>query len=482
MKPQGGRDVTTREVTRPRTRWLLVLVAGFLFAGACGSSDDAASDADTADAAAEESTDDSEPESDDSQPPAEAGESEESAEPDDEPSDRGGLRSITTTALGGLRLEVGDDLVVVHEGELISIRQPDGPGSVILSRVNRWGSGEPVTTVDEFLEATLNAGAASADPTGDALAVLGYELEEYAVRVDGEPLDPRLFPSSFAAMGSNMAWAPSPVADLYLGEVEGGVMVAGVVADEEASLPGLHALLEEVAPTVSLTAPAVLAVPETPPTGIEAFGEPDPVTPRDVTNGLVRPFSPIATGTYDLANLSQPTTVDVGEAWFAAPNFPGFVTLVDMMVSRGDGPGDHDILFLQGATGLHALDPLRQDLLDPTPLQTREELDAFLADPPPGLVVSNVDNDASLGGQTVVQFDIEVDPEATCQADSPCLFVFSPAITDFTKFVESGYVNRFWWFADAPNGGLLVSAAAPAANADWIDGRAADLLATIEFG
>lgn len=483
MRPQGGRDVTTRDVTRPRIRVLLVLMTGFLLASACGSSDDDTSDAEEPDAAAEVSADESEAAPDEAAASTEGGQTDEGAAADDDDElDPSGLRYITTTALGGLRLGVGEDIVVVHEGELMAIRQPDGSGRVIVSRVSLSSSGEPVTSVDEFLQATTSAGAAAADPTGDTLTVLDYELEEYAVRVEGEGLDPRLFPSSFAGMGSNMSWAPSPVADIYLGEVEGGVMVAGVVAEEEASLPALHALLEQVIPTLSLTAPAVLPVPDTPPTGIEPFGEPDPVTPRDVPNGLVQPFSPVEPGTYDLANLSQPTTVDFGEAWFAAPNFPGFVALADMTAGRGDGPGDYEITFLQATTGLHALDPLRADLIDPTSLQTTEEVDAFLADPPPGLIVSNVDNEATLGGQTVVQFDLEVDPDATCQAESPCFFIFSPATTNFTKFVSSGYVNRFWWLGDAPNGGLLISASAPAAHADWIDGRAAELLATIDFG
>jgi hypothetical protein len=461
-------------------RWLLVLAAAVLLASACGSSDDDTSDTTANDAGAEVSAGESDAEADDSSTSTEDSGSDDDA--DSAAPDLAGLRPITTQALGGLRLGVATDIGVVHEGELIQIRQPDGSGQVIISRVSLSSSGEPVTTVDEFIEAGTSDGSATAEPTGDTLTVLGYELEEYAFRAEGEGLDPRLFPSSFAGMASNSAWAPSPIADVYLGDVEGGVMAAGVVTDDETSLPTLHALLEEVVPTLSLTAPPVMPVPDTAPTGFTTLGEPDPVVPREVSNGLVQPFSPAEPGVYDLANLAQPTTIDIGEGWFVAPNFPGFVALADLTAGRAGGPGDHDVSFLQGVTGVHSLGPTGDEQSDPVPLQTPEELEAFLADPPSGLIVSNVDEEATLGGQTVVQFDVEVDPKATCQAEIPCKFAFSPANNDYVKFVASGYVNRFWWYTDAPNGGLLISASAPAASTNWLDGRAAELLATVEFG
>ena len=474
------------EPTTTIRRWHLLLAVIALVAAACGGNGEQSSNADDAeppaavsagDPAAEDTT-----EADDDSNTDSADDNDNDERGEQEVVDLAGLQVVTTNGLGGWRLGVSPDVGVLHEGELFELRPPGGSGRIMIARVSSARTGASVSTVEEFIDAAVASAPVTVEATGDSLTVLGYDLEEHTFRLDGEGGDPRLFPSSFVGMSSNMGWAPLPVADLYLGEADGGVLAVGVVADDESSLPALHAALDEVVPTLSLTGPAVLPVPEAPPIGITQIGEPDPITPREVDDGLQQPFAPVEPGTYDLANLPQPTLVDVGEGWFVAPNFPGFVVFADRTAGRASGPGDHDVSFLQGATGLHSIGPVRGDVTEPVPLQTPEEFEAFLAEPPSGLLVSNVDAGATLGGQTVVQFDLVVDPDATCQDDSPCLFLFSAPGTSFVKFVGSGLVNRFWWYPEGSNGGLLVSATAPAASVEWLDGRAAALLDTLEIG
>lgn len=404
-------------------------------------------------------------------------------EPDPAPAsapDLTGLRAITTEALGGLRLGVDPEVAVVHEADLVQVRHPEGSGRVIIARATSTSTGAQLTTVDDLLAAADTAGLAAPEATGDSLQVLGVDLEEYAFRDPAEQVDSRLFLSAAPGMASNMAWAPLPVADLYLGEAAGGVLVAGVVANDESSLPALHRLLDEVLPTLSLTGPEMVPVATAIPEGFVPLGQPDPVTPRSVPDGLTQLFSPIEPGTYDLANLGLGTELTLEGGWFVAPNFPGFVVLADLTAGQAAGPADHDLVFVHGITGLHRLDPTRSAAAEPVPLQTPEEWEAFLATPPAGLVVTSSEA-TTLGGLPAMHFALGVDPEATCQPDQPCTFAFSPAINDFVVFVRSGYTGQFWWVADAPNGGLLVASQAPAGAADWLDGRPADLLSTLQF-
>lgn len=458
-----------------------LIVGMFLLAVACGASDD------TTDGAIEpevltEAEDNVAPDSsgNESADESTSTDGEEGPTPAELP-DLTGLRVVTTHALGGLRLGVAPDVAVLHEGELVEIRPPDGSGKIIIARVSLVNTGGRVTTVDQFLDAAKNSGPVAGEPTGDTLNVLGFELDEYTFRADADRGNPRMFPSSFRGTGSNMAWGPLPIADLYLAEADGGVLAAGVVTDDETALPALHRLLEDVTSTLSLTGPTLMPVPNSTPQGFTPFGVPDPVSPRNVADGLDQPFSPIEPGTYDLANLATSTMVTVDDGWFVAPNSPGFVALADLTAGLAGGPGDHAVVFLHGVTGLHALGPLRADVIEPASLQTPEEWDEFLAAPPPGLVITNVISEGTIGDQDAIQFDVEIDPDATCQDDAPCTFAFSPPNNDSVTFIQSGYLNRFSWIADAPNGGLLISAHAPANNTEWIDGRAADLLATTQI-
>jgi len=89
------------------------------------------------------------------------------------------------------------------------------------------------------------------------------------------------------------------------------------------------------------------------------------------------------------------------------------------------------------------------------------ERDAFLADPPRSLLVSNVDTDAEIGGQPAVRFDLGVDPEATCQPDAPCSFVLSRPDPPLARFINPGVVHRIWWITDASDGGMAIAAVAP---------------------
>lgn len=472
--------MTAKRLRTKANRVVLFITAMTLVTSACGTS---ATSTDQA-AETEVSTDSTSGEtSADSQ--EEAGE--ESASSDDEtvttsePPDLTGLRTITTNALGGLRLGTTPDVAVLHEGELVEIRHPNGSGKVIIARASLTNTGSGVTTVDQFLDAAKNFGPVAGEPTSDTINVLGMELEEYAFRADGDDGNPRLFPSSFRGMSSNKAWGPLPIADLYLGEAKGGVFAVGVVTDDDGALPELHRLLEEITPTLSLTGPALLPVPTTAPQPFTPLGEPDPVAPREVANALAQPFSLVEPGSYDLANLAIPTEVTLDDGWFVAPNFPGFVALADISAGLAAGPGDHAIAFIHGVTGIHSLGSLRGDVTEPISLQTPDEWNTFLTTSPPGLVVSDVDVEATVGGMPAIRFDIEVDPAATCQDASPCAFAFSPPNNNFVTFVRTGYINRFWWVADAPSGGLLISAHAPAANADWADKRAAELLSTVAF-
>ncbi len=479
MKRERGNNMKSMRVgpweNKTRVLWAVLLTVTML-AAACAGTEETADGSNSAESDDETVTDAASPEEVEA-----TEEGSDDATASTEPPDLTGLRMITTNALGGMRLGVDPEIAVLHEGELVEIRPADGGGRVIISRVSVSGNGAGVATIDDLLESAKNFGPVDGAATGQTMTLLGQELEQYKFRGEPGVGNPRLFPSSFRGMASNMGWAPLPFADLYIGTLEGGVLVAGVVADDEAALPALHELLEAVVPTISLTAAAASPVPTEAPGSLTPLGAPDPVEPRQVDDALADLFVPIQPGSYDLANLSQPTEVDVPDGWCVAPNFPGFVVLSDLTVGQGAGPGDHDVVFLQGTTGLHVLDPLRQDLVEGIPVQDPAHLEAFLSNPPDGLIVSDVDSEAVLGGRTVTRFDLQVDAEATCQTDSPCAFAFVPATVDFVKFIGSGYINRFWWVSDAPNGGLLIGATAPASSDDWLDDRVAGLLGTLTF-
>ncbi len=493
---QGDRE-TDRQGTRALP-WsaMTCLVVSILVAASCGAnsstaSQEGAGDADQVEVAASptettepddsEGGDETEDTVSDDAPTSETVGGN-SAEGNSEAADLSGLRVVTTNAVGGLRLGVPQDVQVVHDGELIQVRHPSAAGEVIIARVSRSILGAKISTIDDLREEAEAVVPATSEPTGQTMNLLGLEMEQYIFRGDGSGEASGSFVSAVPGAGGNAVWAPTPVAELYLAEAGGGVLVAGVVAKDEADLPALNELFDRVVATLSLTGPEILAVPTQQPAPFVPFGDPPPVTPRDVDNGLPQAFSMLEPGSYDLSNLSQPLLVDVGDGWFLAPNFPGFVVLADVTNGKSGGPGDHDVVILQGTTGIHGLTALRHDA-SATSLQTPAEVEAFIANPPTGLRTSNIDNEAVLGGATTVRFDIEVDPDATCQEDFPCVFAFSSTDPNLAKFIESGYVNRIWWVADAPNdGGLMIAASAPGANAEWLDGRAAELIETINFG
>ena len=291
---------------------------------------------------------------------------------------------------------------------------------------------------------------ATITPTNETRQVLGQETSGYELRTDGSNLNTRLFPGRPLGVRGNSSWAPLPNADLFLANTEGGVLVVGVVAEDPASFPALSQLMDEVVPTLSLTSTDAAVAPLDP--GIEFFGlvgEPVEVTPIAPDLGgppaLQDVFAPVVGGDYQLINLGLPATITIPDGWFVAPNFPGFVVLAEESTA---GPGDRDVMFLYGVTGISGVGlGLAYDGL---PLATADIHD-LTQNPPLNLIVSDIDTEAEIGEQAAVQFDLRVSPEATCQIGDPCAFVFTLGAPGVIKDIKSGTVTRVWWIEGIKN-------------------------------
>ncbi len=80
-----------------------------------------------------------------------------------------------------------------------------------------------------------------------------------------------------------------------------------------------------------------------------------------------------------------------------------------------------------------------------------------------------------------MKFELIIDPNASCQQDDPCQFLFTSGSPDVVKSIVPGVVHRFWWIDDVPAGPLVISAATAEADAAWLDTQAERFLQGIEF-
>jgi len=377
-----------------------------------------------------------------------------------------------------------ENVLVITEGDRISLRQYGADGDVdldaevVIARVSESGATAPVVTLDDFVAEVENGTNATVEASPDTLETLGHELQLHSIS-EGEPVaGPGLFPSNPAGFGSNSFWTPGPIAAMYLGEVEGGVLAIGAVATSSDALNRARTLLADVTPTLSLLTDdgEVAALPD-PADLFAPIGEPNGLGPAFDPDGppaLDGLFQPIEAGTYQLSNLSSLNTLDIGDGWFVAPNFPGFVVILEPPILA---PGFRDMVIQQqpnSLTGASLGSTINTEVVG------IDDINAFLAAPPPNLIVDNV-TEVDVGGVPAVRFDMRVSPEATCQDGDRCTFVLGTPDPTTAKFLSPGAVHRTWWITDLPGGALAFTASAAEADVEWLDNRAQGLIDGLTF-
>lgn len=395
--------------------------------------------------------------------------------------DRSGLRVVTLPMLGGLRLGIEPDVLLSTEGDYLTLRRAGDDGHALIARVSATASGPAVESVEQLLEQIDPGGIATVTPGTESITVVGVELDAFEMR--GEPPAPNggIFASRPPGFGSNVFWSPAPMADLALGTVTGGVLAVGAIAQSAGGLAIANELIAEVIPTMSLTTVdgAVAGLPN-PVDFPKMLGELEPFVPAtpdaEGPPVLAAPFVPIEAGQHQLTNLSTLVTIDVDPGWFMAPNFPTFIVITELPIV---GPGFRDIVFHQRPTSIVGTN------LGPTvntPEQELGDVASFIAAPPKNLLITNVVEDTTFGGVAAVQFDMRVDPDATCQPNDPCSFAMNGVAADYAKFITAGAIHRTWWIDDAVGGPLVITAAAAEADTDWFETRLADFVAAINLG
>lgn len=98
---------------------------------------------------------------------------------------------------------------------------------------------------------------------------------------------------------------------------------------------------------------------------------------------------------------------------------------------------------------------------------------SFIAASPKNLLITDVIEDAAIGGLAAVRFDMRVDPGATGQPGDPCSYTMTGVSPDFAKFITAGAIHRTWWIDDAAAGPLVIIASAAEADTGWFDTRLA---------
>ncbi len=264
-----------------------------------------------------------------------------------------GLRVISYPALGGSRLGIEDDIVFLSEGDFMSVRDPLSDGQVIIARVSQTADGKQISNVDEFLAEVDAFSAPTVTVPGETMNLLGEQLALYQFRGDGQP-GPGLFAARPFGYFGNVWWTPDGFADVFLAEIEGGVIAVGAIASTAEGLASARELLDEVVPTLALltadTKPA--ALPEsadryqvTP----DSLGfSPATLDPQGAPE-LTQLFSPVEAGDYQMGNLSVPIALSIDDGWFAAINIPTFVVFAELPPV---GPGFRDIIFQQGVNAI----------------------------------------------------------------------------------------------------------------------------------
>lgn len=387
-------------------------------------------------------------------------------------------RVVTYPALGGLRMEIDADVLVSSEGDYVALRRPNSDGVVVVTRTSQTAGALQISTVDDFLAAVQDYSQPEITPVDETLDALDTTLTLHQFRGGEAPPGPGLFSSRPYDYGGNTAWHPGPLGDAYLGEITGGVLAIAAIAQTENGLADAHDLLAEVVPLLSLTtATGLVAELEEPGQIYETLGEAPAFEPAtldpDGAPELTTLFSPVEPGQYQMGNLSVPITVDFSPGWFVALNFPTFVVFAEFPPV---GPGFRDIVFQQSANAIGGIN--NAQVANGAPILI-EDINEYIDNPPAGLLISNIDRNATIGGMSAARFDVVTDATTSCQPGDPCDFMMTSPTLDFITMVNPGVVHRTWWVTDVPAGPLVITASAAEADTEWLDTRAQELIDTL---
>ncbi len=444
-------------------RWT-VLASTLLFAGACGTPKDPEAKAEPPPTSASESLD------------ASAGESTSSGGPNE-------IRTVVVPALGGLKMELGADLSVIVNDDIVGIADRDYEGEasslagrLIIGRISQTDRNVPLSTVADVIEHLVESGGAEVVEADETLMALGHEFTLYRIEGDLKEQDFFLFSSGPQGFFTNAPWSPLPFAELFMAQLDQGVLFIGSSALDEAGLGSGRDLLERVLPTLGLTS-SDGQVPPLPDSSVKLSrrGEVQAVvlTPYDPDGPplLDAILSPISSGRHQVLNLSPALFLTTPDNWAVQPNFPGFVVLTD---DRSFGPGDRGLVFQQGINQIQASGPGESPLGDPIAI---DDIEAFLSAPPPNLMVGDVLRDVDVGGLSAVQFDLQIREGSTCQASDPCQYTFTSPTGQ--ESVQPDHHHRVWWITEVPSvAPLMIIAGAP--GAEWLE-IATDVVSSIEF-
>ena len=387
-------------------------------------------------------------------------------------------RAISLPVMGGICVRVPDDVLVFTEGDYARFFRDGAENAVVSARVSESGQRIRIDGVDAFVGEVVDALGSTVTATEETTTVLGLDLVLHEIRDGGSSSFAGLFSTQPPGFGSNAPWSPFPAADLYLGETGDAAIVVGIVGPSADGLASADELLGVIVDGLEWTrneATEPSAIAETA-DFLEPIGAPRPFSPAADPDGpspLSDPFSPVEPGVYQVPNLGAVAELTVGDDWFVAPNFPGIVVLLEPPF---EGPSFRDVVFLQDTNAIIGVD---SGPAENTPPILIEDIQDFIADPPPNLDISEVGTSPTADGSEVLWFDVRIDAAATCAPDDPCSYVLAPPTPGSGKFLTPGAVHRIWWIDGGEFGALSIAASASEADAAWLDDRATPLVESI---
>lgn len=444
------------------------LIALSVVAAGCGGSDDVddASDTPTTTAAAESAgttnaADGSEAATETPDEPAAA-----EVEVVELPTLDGDLVTFTSSAMGGLRFSMSSEHHLFRAGDAVVVAPEPQTDlvwtSATLALISQSTAGQLIETAEDYLDIVRAIDGATVEPTGTAIEVLGYTLAGYDITRPEDADDESLYLFADDRVGAPVfsGDAPGPDALQFVATTPSGVLLAGVNRTPEVDDELMLAMLGTLSSSAEFTGPGLDPAL---PSGEELFTdvtmgtEPVPAEPSGRVEPLGPPFSDLEPGRWEMSNFSLPVSVEVPEGFAIQPNFPGLVVIT---AQGSGGPNDRDLVWVNDVVSYAPVSgPVAAG--DPTEVT---DVDSFLASPPPGITVSDVEETELVGAsgetQRVVAFDIAADPTAACSTSDPCDIAFITSY-GFVKEISSVHRHRIWWFPDHPNGNSMVVAAAP---------------------
>ena len=374
------------------------------------------------------------------------------------------VRTVTYPALGGVRFDtdLAHDVYAYGDGVFID---PAGIGGsvtsdlAVLALLTQFPDTSPVATVDDVLSAFGSVPELSVQPNGQLIELFDRELVGYSVDLSSAPEflqvipDPALRLLDTTRRGALPFSAITPQrSQIYLAETPAGVLYASFDVNPYALDPPALDAFATLLETVELTGPGF----DAPLPDATTFGgvQPPPVPAEIVEDGppgLFVAFTTTPSGRNQIHNFGIPISADVS-GWFIQPNQPGAVVFVGGGISRG--PGDRGVVMLAGLepqitpqAGGPSIAGEPVDLSD---------IEAFLANPPDNLDVSNV-VETEVGGLEAFRFDVRVADGATCAQDDPCEYAFETAWNwAATVSINAENDHRIWWMPDHPAGPAMI--------------------------